>query len=77
MSNQAALSITHLGDFLSIQPEIEESQILSRVYSEIQACFNQFDDPAHGWEHIQRGYLNEFTSELAVGPHASSLKDAL
>jgi uncharacterized protein len=56
MNNQAALSITHLGDFLAMQPEIEESQILSQVYSEIQARFNQFDDPAHGWEHIQRVY---------------------
>lgn len=39
-----------------MQSEIEESRILSQVYSEIQERFRQFDDPAHGWEHIQRVY---------------------
>jgi uncharacterized protein len=39
-----------------MQAEIEESQLLSLVYSEIQARFKQFDDPAHGWEHVQRVY---------------------
>src|ERR1700730_10981616 len=56
MNNQAVLSITHLGDFLSMQINIEESQILSQVYSEIEKRFHQFDDPAHGWEHIRRVY---------------------
>ncbi len=39
-----------------MQPQIEESQILSQVYSEVQERFRQFDDPAHGWEHVQRVY---------------------
>ena len=39
-----------------MQTSIEESQLLSQVYSEVQERFNLFDDPAHGWEHIQRVY---------------------
>jgi len=39
-----------------MQTNIEESQLLSQVYSEVQERFNQFEDPAHGWEHIQRVY---------------------
>jgi uncharacterized protein len=33
-----------------------ESQVLSDVYIEVQQRFEGFDDPAHGWEHIQRVY---------------------
>ncbi len=33
-----------------------ESQVLSKVYTEIQRRFKEFDDPAHGWEHIERVY---------------------
>jgi uncharacterized protein len=33
-----------------------ESQALSNVYAEIQQRFKGFDDPAHGWEHIERVY---------------------
>jgi uncharacterized protein len=33
-----------------------ESQVLSKVYAEILQRFEGFDDPAHGWEHIQRVY---------------------
>ena len=39
-----------------MQTNIEESQLLSQVYSEVQERFNEFDDPAHGWEHIKRVY---------------------
>ncbi|MGH2497462.1 MAG: HD domain-containing protein [Ktedonobacteraceae bacterium] len=39
-----------------MRTNIEESQILSQVYDEVQERFKQFDDPAHGWEHIQRVY---------------------
>jgi uncharacterized protein len=39
-----------------MQTTIEEFQILSQVYSEIEQRFQQFDDPAHGWEHVQRVY---------------------
>ena len=33
-----------------------ESHVLSKVYEEIQQRYVGFDDPAHGWEHIQRVY---------------------
>jgi len=33
-----------------------ESQVLSKVYEDIQQRYVGFDDPAHGWEHIQRVY---------------------
>src|SRR5712692_870905 len=39
-----------------MQTRTKESQVLSQVYSELQERFNHFDDPAHGWEHIQRVY---------------------
>ncbi len=56
MNNQAVLNITHLGDFLSMQTNIQEFQVLSQVYSDIQQRFQQVDDLAHGWEHVQRVY---------------------
>ena len=33
-----------------------ESQVLSKVYEEMQQRYVGFDDPAHGWEHINRVY---------------------
>ena len=33
-----------------------ESQVLSKVYKDIQQRYVGFDDPAHGWEHIKRVY---------------------
>ncbi len=33
-----------------------ESHVLSKVYEEVQQRFKGFDDPAHGWEHIERVY---------------------
>ena len=33
-----------------------ESQVLSKVYEEMQQRYVGFDDPAHGWEHIERVY---------------------
>ena len=39
-----------------MQTDIEKSQLLSQVYSEVEERFKQFDDPAHGWEHIRRVY---------------------
>ena len=33
-----------------------ESQVLSEVYKDIQQRYVGFDDPAHGWEHIERVY---------------------
>lgn len=56
MNNRAMLHITRAGDFLSMQTTIEEFQILSQAYSEVGRRFQQFDDPAHGWEHVRRVY---------------------
>lgn len=56
MNNQAVLNITHLGDFLSMKTTIQEFHLLSQVYSDVQQRFQQIDDPAHGWEHVQRVY---------------------
>ncbi|MGZ3611601.1 MAG: HD domain-containing protein [Ktedonobacteraceae bacterium] len=33
-----------------------ESQLMSKMYEEMQQRYIRFDDPAHGWEHIQRVY---------------------
>jgi uncharacterized protein len=33
-----------------------ESQPLSRVYEDMQQRYVGFDDPAHGWEHVERVY---------------------
>src|SRR5258707_1366252 len=33
-----------------------ESQLLSDVYAEVEQRFEGINDPAHGWEHIQRVY---------------------
>ena len=35
---------------------IDKSQVLSAVYNEVQQRFAALDDPAHGWEHIERVY---------------------
>jgi uncharacterized protein len=70
MTNQAVFCITHLGDFLvsfaprlierrrfpGMRTTIDESQVLSAAYDEVQQRFAAFNDPAHGWEHIERVY---------------------
>ena len=33
-----------------------ESQVLAKAYEEMQRRYVGFDDPAHGWEHINRVY---------------------
>jgi len=33
-----------------------ESQILLDTYAEVQRRFAHFNDPAHGWEHVERVY---------------------
>lgn len=35
---------------------IAEQQMLADIYQEVQQRFATFDDPAHGWEHIERVY---------------------
>lgn len=39
-----------------MEAETSESQILLNVSKEIQQRYVGFDDPAHGWEHIERVY---------------------
>lgn len=34
----------------------DETPVLANVYAEVQQRFSGFDDPAHGWEHIERVY---------------------
>ncbi|HXR65092.1 MAG TPA: HD domain-containing protein [Ktedonobacteraceae bacterium] len=33
-----------------------QKQILADIYQEVQQRFVEFDDPAHGWEHVRRVY---------------------
>jgi uncharacterized protein len=40
--------------FSSMQENTFEAQALSKVYAEVQQRFEGFDDPAHGWEHVER-----------------------
>lgn len=69
MNNQAELCITHLGDFscsfsllkkrrlyAGMHTTIDEPLVLSAVYNEVRQHFAESDDPAHGWEHIERVY---------------------
>lgn len=39
-----------------MQANTIDTQLLSAVYAEVQQRFETFDDPAHGWEHIDRVY---------------------
>lgn len=32
------------------------ARMLADIYQEVQQRFSAFDDPAHGWEHVQRVY---------------------
>src|SRR5215831_17709378 len=41
---------------MHLEEKTIESQDLSDVYAEVQQRFEGFDDPAHGWQHIQRVY---------------------
>src|SRR5438270_10201024 len=33
-----------------------ETEVLAQVYAEVQQRFEEFDDLAHGWEHVKRVY---------------------
>lgn len=33
-----------------------QTQVISDLYADVQGRFTAFDDPAHGWEHVQRVY---------------------
>lgn len=43
-----------------MEANIFESQVLSKIYEEIQRRYVGFDDPAHGWEHIKRVFRLAF-----------------
>src|SRR6266487_6352504 len=42
--------------FSSMEANDVEAQVLSKIYEEMQQRYVGFDDPAHGWEHIERVY---------------------
>ncbi len=45
-----------------------EAQIEAEIYSEVQRRFAEFDDPAHGWEHVRRVY--QLALRIAEQEHA-------
>lgn len=75
MSNRAKQNITQMGDFSSDAKEnmstTSHTQILSELYQEVQQRFLEFDDPAHGWEHVRRVY--ELALRIAEEEHADTL----
>ena len=55
-SGSLALYVKERDRFSSLEANDVESQVLSKVYTELQQRYVGFDDPAHGWEHIERVY---------------------
>ncbi len=49
---------------------IDETQVLADIYAEVQQRFLGFDDPAHGWEHIERVYRLALTLAQREGADA-------
>ncbi len=39
-----------------METKTREAQIEADIYAQVQRRFAEFDDPAHGWEHIKRVY---------------------
>src|SRR5258706_13370899 len=39
-----------------METKTREAQIEADIYAQVQRRFAEFDDPAHGWEHIKREY---------------------
>ena len=56
MSSSLALYSRERNRFSSMEANDVEAQVLSKVYEEMQQRYVGFDDPAHGWEHIERVY---------------------
>src|SRR5256885_9675024 len=52
--------ITQVGERKRISTSMEtktrEAQTEADIYAQVQQSFAEFDDPAHGWEHIKRVY---------------------
>jgi len=42
--------------FSSMEVNDVESQVLSKVYTELQQLYVVFDYPSHGWDHIELVY---------------------
>lgn len=61
-----------MGDFSSDVKEnmstTSHTQMLSELYEEVQQRFSEFDDPAHGWEHVRRVY--DLALRIAEDEHA-------
>ena len=55
-SGSLTLYLKERGRFSSMEMNDVESQVLAKVYEELQQRYVGFDDPAHGWEHIERVY---------------------
>jgi len=49
---------------------IDETQLLADIYAGVQQRFSDFDDPAHGWEHIERVYRLALTLAQHEGADA-------
>lgn len=71
-----ALSITQIGE--QGCPRKKESMsttshtdMLNRLYQDVQRRFSDFDDPAHGWEHVRRVY--NLALRIAEEEHADPL----
>jgi uncharacterized protein len=41
---------------MSVMSTTSSSQMLTRLYQDVQQRFDTLDDPAHGWEHVRRVY---------------------
>src|SRR5690242_7998511 len=55
MSKEAEEYITQVGDFWMERLQ-SEAQLLRVLSAKVEQRFAQFDDLAHGWEHVQRVY---------------------
>jgi len=55
---------------MHLEAKAIESQVLTDVYVEVQQRFKEFDDPAHGWQHIRRVY--ELALHIARQENADS-----
>ena len=55
-SGSLPLYVKERDRFSSMEMNDVEAQVLSKVYEEMQQRYVGFEDPAHGWEHIERVY---------------------
>ena len=50
------LNVKERVKFSAMEVHDVQSQVLSKVYEDMKQRYIGFDDPAHGWEHIERVY---------------------